>query len=279
MMGTYSYTVSRFVPNQIRNEAVNIGIIVVDTDTGKTAHRFLGDMKRLKARCPGANIQALEGIVRSIRVGDMPGGMADLERLSVNHTHSLQFTPPRAAAAPTIKEALRIVFDTYVGEAAVPAAKPACATPKEQMLAEIDAAVSQSGMTKGAAIARPEFRGSRGVFRPDRAFRTRGGAIALHALPFAARPDLALKNAKVLAIDYEDARKQDANLECAAVVDPAPDGGNREGREAYEQAEGHLRDKGCEVVEAGRMPAYARGIARRAGRAGGGGRPRATAAS
>ena len=131
-------------------------------------------------------------------------------------------------------------------------------------------------MIEGAAIARPEFKGSWGVFRPDRAFRTRGGAIALHALPFAARPDLALKSAKVLAIDYEDARKQDASIECAAVVDPAPGGGDRERREAYEQAEGHLRDKGCEVVEAGRMPAYVRGIAKRAGEAS---RPRATAAS
>ena len=276
MMGTYSYTVSRFVPDQIRNEAVNIGIIVVDPSTGKTAHRFLGDMKHLKARCPGADIQALEGIVRSMRIGDMPGGMADLERLSVNHTYSLQFTPPLAAAAPTIKEALQIVFDTYVGEATAPAAKPLGATPKEQILAKIDAAVSQSGMIEGAAIARPEFKGSRGVFRPDRAFRTWSSAIALHALPFAARHDLALKNAKVLAIDYEDARKQDANLECAAVVDPAPDGGDRERREAYEQAEGHLRDKGCEVIAAGRMPAYVRGIAKRAGEAS---RPHATAAS
>lgn len=263
MMGTYSYTVSRFVPNQIRNEAVNIGIIVVDPGTGKTVHRFLGDMKRLKARCPGADIQSLEGIVKSMRVGDMPGGMADLERLSANHTYSLQFTPPRAAAATTIKEALQIVFDTYVGEAAAPAAEPACATPKEQMLAKIDAAVSQSGMARDAAMARPEFAGSRGVFRPDRAFRTRNGANALHALPFAACPSLALRDAKVLAIDYEDAKSRAANLECAAIVDPAPGGGAREGREAYEQAKGHLRDKGCEVIEAGRMPAYVRGIARR----------------
>ena len=276
MMGTYSYTVSRFVPNQIRNEAVNIGIVVVDTDTGKTAHRFLGDMRHLKARCPGANIQALEGIVRSIQVGDMPGGMADLERLSVNHTYSLQFTPPRAVAAPTIKEALRIAFDTYVGEATAPAAKPVGATLKEQMLAKIDAAVSQSGMIEEAAIVRPEFKGSRGVFRPDRAFRTWSGAIALHALPFATRPNLTLKNAKVLAIDYEDARKRDANLECAAVMDPAPDSRNQERQEAYEQAEGHLKDKGCEVIVAGRMPAYVRGIARRAGESS---RQHATAAS
>ena len=267
-MGTYSYIVSRFVPNQIRNEAVNIGIIVVDPDTGKTAHRFMGNLRGLKARCPGANLRGLEDIVGSIRVSDMPGGVDDLERLAEIHTYSMQFTEPRAVAAPTLEDALRDMFDIYIGEAAAAKQAPARASARRLLLGEIDAEVARSGTVEEAAIPRPAFAGSRCIFRPDRAFRVGSGAVALHALSFAAQPGRALKDAKVLAIDYEDAAAKTADLECAAIVGPAPGDGDPGGREMYEQAAGHLKDKDCEVVPAGRMPRYVVGIARRIGRAG-----------
>ena len=266
-MGTYSYTVSRFVPNQIRNEAVNIGIIVVDPDTGKTAHRFRDNLRGLRARCPGANLRGLEEIVGSIQVSDMPDGVDALARLADRHVYTLQFTSPRAVTAPTLKDALHMVFGIYVDEAAADKQAAARASARGRLLGEIDAEAARSGMVGDAAIPRPTFAGSRGVFRPDRAFRVGSGAVALHALSFAAQPWRALKDAKVLAIEYEDATAKTADLECAAIVDPAPGDGDPGGREMYEQAAGHLEDKDCEVVLAGRMPAYVGGIARRVGKA------------
>lgn len=267
-MGTYSYTVSRFVPDQIRDEAVNIGIIVVDPDTGKTAHRFMDNLRGLRARCPGANLRGLENVVGSIQVSDMPGGVDDLARLADIHTYTLQFTSPRAVTAPTKKDALRMVYDIYVSEPADDKLEPDSAAAKTRLLWEIDAEAAQSGMDEEAAILWPEFAGSRGAFRPDRAFRVGNGAVALHALLFAEQPGRALKDAKVLAVDYEDAASKTADLECAAIVDPPPGDGDPKGREMYEQAAGHLKDKNCEVVPADRMPAYVRGVARRVGRAG-----------
>ena len=268
-MNTYSYTVSRFVPDRIKNEPVNIGIIVVDSDTGKTAHRFMDNLRSLKPRCPGANLRDIEDIVGSIQVGDMPGGVDDLARLADIHTYTLQFTSPRAVTAPTQEDALRDMFDTYVGEAAAAGPAPARVAARKRLLVEIDAEVVRSEMVEEAAIPRPKFAGSRGIFRPDRAFRLKNGAIALHALSFAAQPWRALKDAKVLAVDYEDAAaKTAAGLECAAIVDLPPGDGNPKGQEMYEQAAGHLKDRDCEVVPAGRMPGYVRGVARRVGRAG-----------
>lgn len=273
MMGAYSYTVSRFVPNQIRDEAVNIGIIAVDPDTGRTSHRFRDDLWRLKGRCPRADVESLEGIVKSLRIGDMPGGVDDLGRMADEHTHSLQFTEPHGALAPTLEDALQMLYGMYVGEAGALAPKASRATAKRQILTEFDAEASRSGALTEAAIPRPRFAGTVGEFRPDRAFRTKSGAVAVHALSFAARPAQALKNAKVLAVDYEDAKGNAANLECAAVMDSSPDGGPKREQEMYEQAKGHLVDRGCEVVPAGRIPTYIRGIARRLKRPGGGKRP------
>ena len=263
-MGTYSYTVSRFVPDMIRNEPVNIGIIVVNSGTGKTAHRFMGNLRGLRARCPGANLRGLEDIVGSIQVGDMPDGVDALARLADRHVYSLRFTSPRAVTAPTLEDALRIVFDIYVGEANAAEAAPACTDARRRLLGEIDDAAARCGIAEEAAMPRPEFAGARGVFRPDRAFRVGDGAVALHALSFAAQPGRALSDAKVLAVDYEDAAARTAHLECAAVVEPAPGERNPSGQEMYDQAAGHLKDKGCEVVPAGRMRGYLEGIARRA---------------
>ena len=267
-MGTYSYAVSRFVPDPVRNEAVNIGVIVVDPDTGRTAHRFLRDMRVLEPRCPGADLETLESMAGTIRVGDMPGGTDDLEDLARVYTNLLQFTPPRAVVAPTLEDSLRQAFERYVGEDARQARTVRPRRQRGLLLEEIDAALVASGITDGAVKKRPRFAGLHGHLAPDRGVFGDGWALALHALSFNAGPGAsaasALKDAKVLAVDFEDARRKNGGLECTAVVDPPP-GDTRGGTEPYAQASGHLKDRGCRIVERGEMAAYARQIGRRLG--------------
>lgn len=271
MMGAYSYSVSRFVPDQIRNEPVNIGAVVVDPDTGKTAHKFLGDLlRRLEPRCPGADLRSLEGIVKSIRFSDMPGGAKDLEQLAKDHAYSLQFTPPRAVIAPTIEDALLRVFISYIGDGAdaPPPSPPRGKSPRALMLDALDAELRLHDIPQSAVAARPEFPGSRGRFVPDRALFAKDEKLALHAISFAARPDRALKDAKVLAFDFEDAQGMTEGLECTAVVEPAR-GGDLRGMEMHEEAAGHLRDRDCGVVLAAEMPLCVKDTARRLGPPGG----------
>lgn len=114
-LNAYSYIVARFVPNLIRNEPVNIGAIAVDPDTGRAAGRLLRDLRGLGPRCgPGANLAALEGIAGSMRLTDMPGGVDDLARIANRHVYSLQFTRPRAVLAPSLEDAVRRAYDSYV---------------------------------------------------------------------------------------------------------------------------------------------------------------------
>lgn len=267
MMGAYSYSVSRFVPDQIRNEPVNIGAVVADPDTGRTAHKFLDDLRRLEPRCPGADLRSLEGIVKSIRFSDMPGGAKDLEQLAKDHAYSLRFTPPRAVIAPTIEGALRRVFSSYVGDGAGAPPPPSPArgkSPRTLMLDALDAELRLHGIPPSAVAARPKFPGSRGRFVPDRALFAKSAKLALHTISFAARPGRALKDAKVLAVDFEDAKGRTEGLECTAVVDPAR-GGDLRGLEMHEEAAGHLRDRDCGVVLAAEMSPCVRDAARRLG--------------
>ena len=250
MMGVYSYTVSRFVPDPIRNEPVNIGVVVVDPDTGEAAHRFTSRMDSLKARCPGADIGTLSGVVKFIKIGRMPGGADVLADLSKRHRNLLQFTPPRAVEAPTLDGALQSAYATYVHHAVVSTTtvvRRACPQrSKTKILCEIDREMRRAGIGKKAVERRPRFEGQRGTFRPDRGLATEIAFVALHVIALVGRQKKALAEAKVLAIDFEDAREKKEDLECTAVVEkPAQDSDEAE---SYRQASGHLQDRGCKVV-------------------------------
>lgn len=264
-MGTYSYTVSRFVPDPIRNEPVNIGVIVVDAETGETARRFMRSLRGLRTRCPGADLKSLEEMVGSFQVADMPGGADDLERLARRHTNLLQFTPPRAVAAPTLEDSLQRAFEAYIGE---DEAQGREARPRTRLLEEIDAALSGCNVAAEAVKKRPRFAGRRGRFTPDRGIFGGGWTLALHAISFGARTTTgvasALSAAKVLAVDFEDARVKNDALECTVVAEPPPDGA-RVGIESYRQAEGHLKDRGCKMIRPGGIKACAKQIGRRLG--------------
>lgn len=265
-MGTYSYAVSRFVPDPIRNEPVNIGVIAVDVETGKTAHRFMRNLRGLGPRCPDADLESLEKMVKSFYVADMPDGTRDLERLARGHTNLLQFTPPRAVVAPTLEDSLHSVFEKYIGEDGA----RRVSRPKALLLEGIDEALSGSGIAVQSVEKRPTFAGRRGRFTPDRGVSGDGWTLALHAISFGARARAregiasALGAAKVLAVDFEDAKKKNDGLECTAVVEPPPDGA-RWGIEPYTQAKDHLRDRDCKVIRPGGMVSYAKQIGQRLG--------------
>ena len=276
MMGTYSYAVSRFVPNPIRNEAVNIGVIVVDAETGRTAHKFRHNLRALKPRCPGADIESLEKMVGSFHVGDMPGGASDLKRLAHGHTNLLQFTPPRAVVAPSLEDSLRRAFETYIGEDAAQSEPARSKGPRALLLGRIDAALAGACIAGDMVVKRPALPGRRGRFMPDRCVPGDGWSLALHAISFAAGAKSKIKSpltvAKVLAVDFEDARAKNDGLECTAVVEPPPDGAN-DGIESYKQALGRLKDWHCTVIQRSGVRSCARKLGQRLGLLDGAGRP------
>ena len=268
LMGTYSYSVARFVPDPIKNEPVNIGAIVVDQETGRTAHRFLRSMRGLAQRCPGADLGSLEKMIGSIQVEDMPGGAADLEDLARGHTNLLQFTPPRAVVASTLEESLQRAFKTYIGNDAAQARSGRLKSPREILVDEIDTALSNDGIFGVAAVAKRQvFAGRRGRFIPDRSISSPGWIFTLHAISFRAkaRSKIAsvLRDAKAFAVDFEDAKAKNEGLECTVLVEPADgDGG---GTESHAQASGHLEDKDCKVIGRSGIGPCARQLGRRLG--------------
>ena len=268
-MVTYSYSVSRFVPDPIKNEPVNIGVIVVDQETGKTAHRFLSNFRVLKSRCRGADLKSLKKMISSVRVADMPGGASDLENLAQGHTNLLQFTPPRAVVAASLEESLQRAFRTYIGKDVVQDKSDRLKNPRELLLEEIDTALLNSGILKGSMmIKRHTFAGRRGHFTPDRSISHSDWIFTLHAISFnvktRARIISILKDAKAFAVDLEDAKAKNDRLECTVVMEPAVDGSS-EWNESYVQASGHLEDRKCKVIRRSGVGSCARQLGQRLG--------------
>lgn len=168
--GAFSYTVIRYVSDQIRDEAVNIGVIVVDPSTGKTAHRFMDDLRPLEARCPGANIRMLEDVVKSMEITDMPNGAGDLERLAETQTRTLQYTPPRAVMDDTLYGAMRTVYGKYVMDAPELAAEALKAAKAPPSSARVENIVFRA--MDGTAL--------HGTFRS--VLGVRAGALLVHGL-------------------------------------------------------------------------------------------------
>lgn len=267
-MGTYSYSVARFVPDPIKNEPVNIGVIVVDQETGKTAHRFLRRLSGLAPRCPGADLKSLEKMVGSVHVADMPGGAGDLEDLARGHTNLLQFTPPRAVVASSLEGSLQRAFKTYIGNDAAQAESDRTKSPRDLLVVEIDTALSIGGISEAATVAKQQaFAGRRGRFTPDRSISSPGRIFALHAISFRtkarAKTTLVLRDAKALAVDFEDAKAKNEGLEFTVLMEP-PDGDGA-GTESYAQASGHLEDRDCKVIGRSDMGSCARQLGQRLG--------------
>lgn len=114
---------------------------------------------------------------------------------------------------------------------------------------------------------RQVFAGRRGYFTPDRSISSSGWIFALHAISFRAkvRANIApvLRDAKALAVDFEDAKAKNEGLECTVLMEPA--GGDGEGTESYVQASGHLEDRDCKVIQRSDMGSCARQLGRRLG--------------
>ena len=69
----------------------------------------------------------------------------------------------------------------------------------------------------------------------------------MHSVSFACKADTAYRDAKALAVSFEDAAAANDGLECVAVMRPPES--DRDRREFYAPAKGHLKDKKYLVVD------------------------------
>lgn len=125
------YLIARFVPNPLRDEARNIGVVLRSRESGYVAAEFLSDLgKHLATEIDHDDVQILNGYVREIQKQLTPfrtnagaifrgeGPLAEdyFDRLWTSFNGRLQFTKPRVAVAADPEEELRKLFGILVEE-------------------------------------------------------------------------------------------------------------------------------------------------------------------
>lgn len=242
-MPMFSYVVARFVPDLVRNEPVNVGIMVRDSGTGGVRCRFTDDFPALEKRHPEANIRALKVVLEAFGNADGQTSAGYLESVRRNNIYQLQFTDLRAVESDQISEAVQTLYATYVDQAG--------SRPQQENRTRLGHMIKEEirrvGFAAGCVKPRLKIRGKIGHFTFDYGFQNCKTVGLAHSISFANKAEDAYKDAKVLAVSVEDAVAAHGDLECVAVIDPPDDEKAR--REFYAPAKGHLEDKKCRVVD------------------------------
>lgn len=111
-MNTYSYIVARFMNDVVKNEPVNIGIIVNDHETKTSCGKFV-DLNKVKKRVGSSfNTKILSSVIKELEGQCAPEH--NLEELSKAFNHKLQFTERRAVKNNTPADALQYAYNRYI---------------------------------------------------------------------------------------------------------------------------------------------------------------------
>jgi len=117
---TYTYQVIRYQPNLIRDEWVNVGVVVFDPASGRVRQRRLeedADFTRLRRLHPGADEDILRGLLADFDkqwAGAGSDGIAVLEKLDQTLSNALQLSPRKGLLANDPDAELERVFREQV---------------------------------------------------------------------------------------------------------------------------------------------------------------------
>jgi len=126
MTKVFQYSIVRYVPDVIRDEAVNVGVLVRAAEGQRFAFKFLPRSATVRKLWPGADqalVRNFERQLTSCSEKDEPLGRAGrvkdsefFDKARSEFNGNLQLTPPRAATGENIEQVLKRAYQTSVAE-------------------------------------------------------------------------------------------------------------------------------------------------------------------
>lgn len=200
------FVVLRFVPNLVRDESVNIGVMLYNPDDRELTPRLTDNFRRVKRLHPWADIDLLRGLQADFeqrlaeRVEDLG---AYLETLEQTLSNALQLTPPRAIRTEDPLAELDRLYESYVQEPrlAPGAFARAIENTRAWIRQRVHAAFKRAGllerMEKRVLVEDFTYKGDN--FRLDFGYRHNGTHGFVHAIAL----ERDITTAKVLAYTAE----------------------------------------------------------------------------
>lgn len=215
----------RYVPNALREEFVNIGVLVRERATGEAAIRFAPDWKRVRSVDPEADTELLDALASDLekKLGDAADRETLLRLMQESFSSAIQLSPEQGVLAASLEEETRRLAKMYLEN---PAAEPERRTPGGRMAIfhTMRSAFERAGvwdvpqMKKNIAVAPYTRAGD--PLKLDCGYQPNGVVKLFHAVSLEADPNLA----KVLAFSFPQvrggiARASKAEASLTAIVE------------------------------------------------------------
>lgn len=125
----FTYSVLRYVPDPVRDERINMGVVVISDQSGESRCAFLpGARRKIAALNPNANVQQIERVIEAfkLRCGDsyLPTlfkerdprltSRQQLELLAETMKNQFQFSEPKTHRAESIDRSVTELFSLLI---------------------------------------------------------------------------------------------------------------------------------------------------------------------
>ncbi len=224
------YRVVRYTPNLVRDEWVNIGVLIHDPSAKRAQVRLIDELSEF-ARIRRLHPNADEGFLRALqadleaqlaaREQDWDAWMTELDRSLSN---LVQLSPQTGVLTDDMDAELDRIYHERVAVPRYRAAAAGAVNTRAGIRARASQAFHRAGilprMERGIRVEEFTFPGD--PLRLDYSYRRNGTRGFVHALALSRDP----AQAKVLAFTAESIRAKLSNTEFAAVTESAPQSGN-----------------------------------------------------
>jgi len=251
-----AYRILRYTPNLVRDEWVNIGVLLLDPGTGERRLRLIEEqdeynrVRRLHPQADEALLRALrddlEDRFRSVSIDGSNGGTANWQRLlgkwDDTLSNALQLAPQKGVLAADLDAELERLYADHVGLQRAPSRAGAFGS-RAQMRLYCSQVFRQARLWERIekSVRASEFTFPGDPMRLDYGYRRNGTRGFVQCLSITRAP----ADAKLLAYTAERiAAKATLKTECAAVTDVALNAENDRHRFVRDT----LRDAGIEPV-------------------------------
>jgi len=224
---TFRYRVLRYTPNLIRDEWVNIGVLLEETGASpRRESRIISEdaeITGLRRLHPGLDEDLLRGLSAEFDAQlRMPGAETYLGKLEQSLSNVLQFSPTRALLAADFDAELDRLFRVYVARPA-PRRGGILEGTREWIRARLHDVFYRHRILRNLEqnVRVEEFTQPGDPMRIDFAYRFNGTRGFLHPIALGRDPS----RAKVFAYTAEQIRRHVAKSEFTAIteVEPVPD--------------------------------------------------------
>jgi hypothetical protein len=250
------FAILRYVPDAVKDEFVNIGVLLLGAQSDFAGVRFTRDWMRVRCLDAQADIEVLQSLESDLK-RQLESGAASrdvIARLEDTLSNTLQITRPKALLTESPEKELETLA-TYYLERKRPS-RSARVSVRQGILSEMRAAFEQAGVWKAFDhnIAASRYTRPGDPLKIDCGYKPNGVVHLFQAVALSTEPD----TAKVLAFSYPllaqgILRERHAKTELTAIVENEIDGEDGARQFAIET----LKDSGIRIAPVRDMPAIA----------------------